>query len=242
MSVPSFRGLIFDVDGTLYRAAPVRRGVVARLLWKHGLRPFEGRRVVSGLSAFRRAQETLRGRAPAADLHAEQLAEAERTSRQPAASIAAWVARWMETEPLPLVARAARPGLRGLLETAGARGVALGVLSDYPPRPKLAALGIESLFGAVRWAQEADVGTFKPDPRGLLAVVEALELDPRQVLYVGDRADVDAAVARAAGVDAALVGVTGDPTSETTRCFAGFEELGAWLFDGRAPASPPARR
>ncbi|MBD5129697.1 MAG: HAD family hydrolase [Ruminococcaceae bacterium] len=56
-----------------------------------------------------------------------------------------------------------------------------------------------------------DVSREKPDPEGLLKAVEALGIDKREVLYVGDSL-VDAKTAQSAGVDfaAVLTGTTTD--------------------------------
>lgn len=56
-----------------------------------------------------------------------------------------------------------------------------------------------------------DVKAPKPDPEGLLLVLAAWDLSPKQILYVGD-STVDARTAEAAGVD--FAGVT---TGTTTR-------------------------
>jgi putative hydrolase of the HAD superfamily len=86
-----------------------------------------------------------------------------------------------------------------------ASGLRLGVLSDYPPEAKLAALGVGDLFDAVLCAQAPEVGVFKPNPRGILVLLERLGVAPSEALYVGDRAEVDAAAARAAGVACAIL-------------------------------------
>jgi phosphoglycolate phosphatase-like HAD superfamily hydrolase len=49
------------------------------------------------------------------------------------------------------------------------------------------------------------VAAFKPNPRGILVALERLGVAPGEALYVGDRAEVDAAAARAAGVACAIL-------------------------------------
>ena len=53
--------LIFDVDGTLYRQAPVRRGMALRLLSYLIRNPLAGLKTAAFLRHYRRAQEGLRG-------------------------------------------------------------------------------------------------------------------------------------------------------------------------------------
>ena len=198
------RAIVFDVDGTLYSAAPVRRAMARRLVLGHALVPWRAWSVLRGLSAYRKAQERLRGR-PACDLAQAQLEAAEEASGVPAERIGRAVGHWMDEAPLDLVARHRVAGLAALLASAREAGVRLGVLSDYPPERKLEALGVAGQFDAVAWAQQPEVGVFKPDPAGLLHVLERLGCAPREALYVGDRPDVDGEVARAAGVRFALL-------------------------------------
>ena len=54
----------------------------------------------------------------------------------------------------------------------------------------------------------SDLGVAKPDPRAFLASAQQLDCDPARVLYCGDRLDVDARAASAAG----MVGIWLDRT------------------------------
>lgn len=63
---------------------------------------------------------------------------------------------------------------------------------------KLRALGVRDRFEAVVCAVE--IGVSKPDAAAFHAACEALALDPREVAYVGNEPDIDAAGAVAAGL------------------------------------------
>ena len=202
------RAIVFDVDGTLYRQGGVRRGMLLRLLRAHAGRPAEGVRTLRALRAYRRAQEHLR-LAPEGD---EALAAdgqvrlaCEWTGLGPDV-VGASEERWMEREPLDLVARATRAGLAEFLEACAARGLRLGVLSDYAPGPKLAARGVDRFFHVAVCAQDPDVRAFKPNPRGIEVALARLGVDRRHAIYVGDRPAVDAAAARRAGVPCVIIG------------------------------------
>ena len=71
---------------------------------------------------------------------------------------------------------------------------------------KLAALGIADHFDHVLCAQDADIGRFKPHPRGLEVALRRLELDAAEVVFVGDRSEVDAVCAAAANIRCVIVG------------------------------------
>ena len=84
-----------------------------------------------------------------------------------------------------------------------AKGLRRG-LSDYPADAKLersASPSVDTLL----CAQSPDIDAFKPNPRGLLVALERLESGRAESLYIGDRVDVDAATAAAAGVPCAIL-------------------------------------
>ena len=96
------------------------------------------------------------------------------------------------------------PGVKQTLRRLH-RHVALGLVTSGSKSRVLVDLGregIASLFQVVVTGD--DVVSPKPDPEGLIRALEALTLEPREVVYVGDAPD-DYAMARAHEV--AFVGV-----------------------------------
>ena len=208
--------IVFEIDGTLYRQGPLRRAMFLRLLKMLASRPVSGWQTIRVLSAYRHAQESLRGMRIEGDVATAQIRHAcERTGVAPEA-IADCVDHWMERQPLALLPRCIQPGILPFLEACRARGVRLGALSDYPAEAKLQALGMDGLFDVVVTAQSPDVNVFKPDPRGLLVVLERLGVTAGETLYVGDRVDVDAATAVAAGVRCAILSPAQKDTRQTS--------------------------
>jgi putative hydrolase of the HAD superfamily len=61
-------------------------------------------------------------------------------------------------------------------------------------------------FDAIASAADPEILAFKPDPRGLTVVAERLGVKPREALYIGDRAEVDARAAASAGMLSAIIG------------------------------------
>jgi HAD superfamily hydrolase (TIGR01509 family) len=235
--------IVLDLDGTLYRQDSLRRAMAARLVLAHVTRPAAGVRTLRVLGAYRKAQEELRHALPTdgavADLAEAQLALACARTRSDRAFAGACVARWMEQEPLDLLASRIQPGLLEFLGTCHAHGLKLGVLSDYPAEPKLKALGLDGLFDVVLAAQSPDVGVFKPHPRGLLVAMERLGVAASACLYVGDRVDVDAATAAAAGVACCILTRSKAVEDSTTWTrITDFAELGRLLF-GVGPLAQP---
>jgi HAD superfamily hydrolase (TIGR01509 family) len=85
-------------------------------------------------------------------------------------------------------------------------GLKLAVVSNSDGRVEqaLEAAGLRQYFDVV--IDSALVGVEKPDPRIFHAALEALGVAPDEALYVGDLYEVDVLGARAAGLDAVLLG------------------------------------
>jgi len=221
-------GILFDVDGTLYRLPQVRRGVLGRLLRAYLTSPARGLRTLRLVRAYRAAQEQLRGcGAVHADLAAAHLETA--CGGPPPDGAAALIERWMELEPLDLIARARFDGLLPFCEAARAAGLRLGAFSDYPPRRKIESLGLTGYLDTVVWAQDPQVGRFKPDPTGLAISAARMQLPPEQVVYVGDRADVDAPAAEAAGMPCFILTTAQPAAHHSWTPVSGYAQLLALL-------------
>lgn len=98
------------------------------------------------------------------------------------------------------------PGAREGLEALAARGLRLGVLSNFDQRLPgiLRELGLAAYFAGV--TLPADAGAAKPEPAIFAAALRRLGVPAERALYVGDHADRDVAGARAAGLAALDVG------------------------------------
>jgi FMN phosphatase YigB (HAD superfamily) len=198
--------VLFDVDGTLYRQAALRSLMALELAllplqWGSG-----ATRAWRLLSAFRAAQEHLR-REPRTDtplvhLQIRRAAAAAGLSEAEATRV---VAECFFRRPLKYLHACRTDGVLELLDFLTARGVRTGVLSDYDPVPKLEALGLRGRFDPVLCTTDRTINALKPHPEGFLAACRAWSLDPADVLYVGDRFEVDAAGAHAAGMPCVII-------------------------------------
>ena len=243
------RAVLFDVDGTLYHQAPLR----AAMAWELGVVPcarrgFEHARVTwQVLRSFRRVRETLRaaGR-PDTPLGELQFAETARRLQIDERLVRPIVEEWIFERPLRHVARFRRAGVGAALQRLDDLGVRAGVFSDYPAAGKLGALGISGAMGVQICATDLDVNAFKPHPRGFLAACERWGFSPAEVVYVGDRVDVDAAGAGAAGLACIIIGGSRRPPSGTPAPYSvirSFSELPQALRRlGPFPSGVPAQR
>jgi HAD superfamily hydrolase (TIGR01549 family) len=207
MSAP--RAVLFDLDGTLYHQPPLRLLMAAELGFRPWLRrrPTDVPRLWRALRVFRTVREELRSHTPGdGSLEERQYAVAASRAGVPADFMREAVREWIFERPLPYVHAARRRDARATFEQLRAEGVSVGVFSDYPVRDKLVALGLDDLVSLELCATDAAVNAFKPHPRGYLAACERWQVTPSDVVYVGDRADVDAAGAAAAGMPCVIIG------------------------------------
>jgi FMN phosphatase YigB (HAD superfamily) len=233
MDFSIIRALLFDLDGTLYWQRRLRALMALELATMPLSGPLKAPKRWRALQAYRAAQECLRG-SESGDAAGAQLAAAAEASGLPVAEVRTLVDEWMMERPLKYLQFCRAAGVDRFLDTVDRGGLRAGVLSDYPAGAKLHALGLEGRFSPVLCSTDPEIGAFKPHPRGYLRACEIWNLEPAQVLVVGDRPDVDAAGAAAAGMPCVIVGRTaGAATPQLPyTTFPSFEGL-CRVFDAR---------
>jgi HAD superfamily hydrolase (TIGR01509 family) len=218
-----------------------------RLVRTYVLHPRDAVATFRILLSYRRAHEQLRNDQPRNDsfgadgskdkagttLGERQLALTARHSGYPVAAVTRTVERWMEQSPLDLMLSARRPGVVECLQTLHGAGVRIGALSDYPAAAKLTAMGLSAFFDVVVCAQDRGVGSLKPDPAGLRMVLTRLDALAGQAVYVGDRPEIDARAASAAGMRCYIIDRAGAHGSGWTGV-RDYNELGRLLANDAA--------
>ena len=206
------RAVLFDLDGTLYHQPPLRLLMAAELgvvpWFRHA--PWEVSRVWRTLSVFRRVREELRalGR-PELPLDRLQYTQAAERAGVPVGDLEATIDEWIYRRPLKYLPRVMRRGMADVLSGLQARGLKVGVFSDYPVGEKLEAMGLRALISLELEATAEKVNAFKPHPRGFEVACCQWSLPSREVLYVGDRPEVDARGAAMAAMPCAIIGSAG---------------------------------
>ena len=188
------RLVVFDVDGTLYQQRPLRmkigRDLAAHAIWNRDLK------VVSVLAKYRRIREQM-GNEQVIDFDRLLIAKTAAATASSLEVVRAVVFEWMEVRPLSYLARCIYPRVPELFEGLRKRAKCIGVLSDYPAKEKLAAMGLTA--NHVVSASDEDVGVLKPHPRGLERLMAAAEATADETVVIGDRVDRDGLVAKRVG-------------------------------------------
>lgn len=201
------RAVLFDVDGTLYSQRCLRIFMAGEFARAAARAPWRMRHTARIITTFRRTREHLRahGRAEHAlnDLQFEETAERLNLDADEIRDV---IGDWIFSRPLPYLRTVRRSSLDALLATLQRQHLHIGALSDYPTDAKLEALGVASRFSLSLCTTDRTINAFKPHPRGFLVACEHWGVAPQEVLYVGDRPEVDAAGAAAAGTRCVIVG------------------------------------
>lgn len=218
------KGVLFDVDGTLYHQFPVRLVMCCQLLL-HLYTPVKLYKMIKIIYSYRKAQEELRHNR---NVHANSTSQIDRTVEKTGEShffVREITEEWFEKKPLPFLKFFRRKGIVPVLDYLQGRDVKLGVYSDYPARAKLQALGLRKYFSTVISASDEEVVGFKPISNGFFIASLKMGLKPEEILYVGDRVAVDGAGAMAAGMKAVILKHPKDAQNENCFCIRSMREL-----------------
>ncbi|WP_103502693.1 MULTISPECIES: HAD family hydrolase [Streptomyces] len=195
------RAVLWDIDDTLFDYSGAERAGVLRHLAAEGLLTDGAETPEDAAARWRRLMEHHYARFVRGELSIqEQRRERARGflgSALPDTEADAWFARYQERfeaawalfpDVVPVLDRLATGFRHGLLSNSSA------ATQDR----KLRRLGIRDRFEALVCSD--DLGCAKPDPAAFHAACMTMNLEPDEVAYVGDRRDVDAEAAVAAGL------------------------------------------
>ena len=96
------------------------------------------------------------------------------------------------------------PALRDLRE----KGIKTGILSDgyaVTQRQKIRALEAEKDFDIIILTDEIGRDAWKPSPKGFNIISERFNIEPEEILYVGDNPEKDFYLSKTAGVKTARI-------------------------------------
>ena len=202
------RAVLLDVDGTLYYQERLRLFMALELSclpfvhmsWRTACDRWRA------LSIFRHVREELRslGTADMCLDRWQYVAAAQPVGWEPAV-LENLVVEWLYKRPLKYLRLCRRSGLESFLTFLEQHDMRIGVFSDYPVLDKLESLGIAQHISVALCATDPKINAFKPSPQGFVHACRLWGLRPEEVLYVGDRHEVDAVGASSAGMPCAIL-------------------------------------
>ena len=194
----SLKAVAFDLDGTLYPNYRLYRRLFSQLMF-HPVFYAAFMKVRSTLHAGK--EETVPPDTSfydrQASLFAACLREDKEKTRQKLERLVygSWEKLFSGIKLFPFV--------KETLAAFRNAGLRLALLSDFPPVQKLVLLGLDSFFDAVISTEET--GALKPSGIPFAALIRSLELNPEEILYVGNSLLYDVGGSKSAGLKAALI-------------------------------------
>jgi len=195
------KAVIFDVDGTLYEQARLRRKMLYALLEYYTIRPWRAQELLI-LSRFRAEREKRAG-AIGPDLENAQYTWCAEKGGYAIPKIKRTVEQWIFQKPNRYLAECVYPGTQAFFESLRQHNIKIGIYSDYAAHDKLAALGLQA--DIVVSSTDPCVDRMKPNPEGLLYIAQQLQIAPEECLFIGDRPELDGACAERANMPYLIV-------------------------------------
>ncbi|MBD3420885.1 MAG: HAD-IA family hydrolase [Chitinivibrionales bacterium] len=189
-ALQDYRGVIFDLDGTLYKMQWHLRVLITLLVFPQmSLLP----RYIKAHNSF--ADMDVESGEQLTYLLCKKLSESSNTNLTQAKT-------WIEKKFYPAFVSAmgffrnSRPGLPDLLSRLKSSGKKLAVLSDYGcVAQRLGRLGLDvSLFDEITSSETA--GALKPCARPFQQIADSFGMPGSKIVVVGDRNDTDGEAAQ----------------------------------------------
>jgi putative hydrolase of the HAD superfamily len=201
---PNFDGrdiklVVFDVDGTLYSQSALRLRMLPELLVL--AISAQGRESLKIIVTYRRLRETYAER----ELEGFDTALVEETATSVGCKpefVREVIGEWIYRQPLRHLKTCVLAGVPEFFTSLNAAGKTVGIFSDYAAEEKLEAMGLAS--DHIASADDPNVAMLKPNPKGLLGLMEKVGTPPKETLLIGDREERDGEAARRAGVHALI--------------------------------------
>ncbi|MFH7811811.1 MULTISPECIES: HAD family hydrolase [Acetobacter] len=182
----------FDVDGTLYDQRKLRLFMLREILMEVS----QTRKVnfIRILKIYR----SLREKAIAYPNNFEQLLISETANLAGCSenTVKDIITEWIHIRPLRYLDKCRYAGVIDLFSRLKSHGKKIGIFSDYPAENKIISLGLKADY--IVYAGDKDTPRLKPDPQGLLNIMQMSGSGPANTLLIGDRPERDGIAARKA--------------------------------------------
>lgn len=196
-NITDYEFYIFDVDGTLYYKQFMRFLVLLKMLLHYIVHPKDYKEAFL-LKDYRilREDEDIICRKDFESYIRDYLADKYGYSLERVSSI---LNDWMIENPLYAVQKSADRKILAFIAEQKAKGKTVFVYSDYPTEDKCRVLGVYPEAGY--YPDNKNIFYLKPDPAGLLYIIEKHNIPSDRVLFIGDREEKDGLCAKRAGID-----------------------------------------
>lgn len=191
-----YRLVIVDLDGTLYYQRPVRIVMAGRLMTYYLAHP--GR--IKELFALKKYREIREKAVSLRKQEAEaQYEEAGKELGLSGAYVKHVIEHWMYEIPCRILKRFRDDQLQETIVKLQKKGILVAIYSDYPVSMKLEALELKGMPAFS--SEHPKIRRLKPDPKGILSILEQMGIQKQDAVMIGDRREKDGEAAIRAGID-----------------------------------------
>lgn len=201
----NIKGILLDVDGTLYHQLPLRIIIAIFIVFLNLYKPKELLRKLKVIIQYRKSQELMRTEGIQKECYNMQIFQTAKSTGENPSYVKEVIEEWFEKRPLPFIPLCRRRGMKKALDRWYKNGIKLGVFSDYPVEGKLRVLGISRFITTTVSSSDHEVNGFKPNTNGFALSAMKMGMDPSEILYVGDREEVDGIGAAKAGMQVIIL-------------------------------------
>lgn len=188
--------------------------------------PIKGLKTIHILKTFRSNRETLRWNAPPKSMIERlQYEDVARKSKAPVAVVESAVTQWIMNRPARRLKKFRKPGIEKFLKYCSGVGIKIGAYSDYPTEEKINGLALSQWFNLHICSVDAHINSFKPSPKGIQMASKLWDIEPKEILYVGDRPDIDGKAAKSAGAQFLCIGKGKRQSKDGFICVNDFNKL-----------------
>lgn len=199
MDTEKTKGIIFDLDGTLYEQRPVRRRMFVSLLKYYVLHIWQWRELY-GIFVFRRIREMDEYKYLAFEKQIEHVSRRVKINPR---KLHDSIQYWMFQYPLFLIEKFKDEEILHFLHSEQDDGKKVIVYSDYPVEQKLDCLQVEPDY--MFYPGTNGIDSLKPSLKAMQCILSTVRLEPEELLFIGDRMDKDGESAKLVGMPFVLV-------------------------------------
>ena len=192
-----YKLIIVDLDGTLYYQKPLRIKMAFSLLFHYSFRPHKLKELFV-IKDYRKIREkaVFNNQENIEDNIVKTLCDKYKKDGK---KIVDLIDFWMVEKPKKYIKKYQDKNLIDMLKNTQEEGVKIVVYSDNPATEKMKAIDlcVDDVFSA----GDKDICCFKPENKGLKAIISKFNISYDKVLFIGDRQEKDGKCAESLGVD-----------------------------------------
>lgn len=191
-----YKAIIFDVDGTIYYQSKMRLHMFWTLIKYYvlHLNAISELKIIWKFRSWREHNEFCTD-----NLETNQYTAVASLLQVSTESVKKVIEKWMFQVPLQYLQKCCDNTLRDFIIQMHKQDIVTIAYSDYPVDDKLKVL--EILMDYSFCATDSKISCLKPNPKGITAILNKIDIPANKCLFIGDRYEKDGKSAQNVGMD-----------------------------------------